>query len=119
MPIATITISSTGAISVSPDPISAVPGQSVVFEIQNNDNTKHRVSVLTSEFKKKKNNDKDDPMDLFVIFWTDVESNDVGAIVHHIRPGSHFGTPNGHKHEYKYTIHSSNGKLDPDIDINN
>src|SRR5437763_16533927 len=117
--VAQITIDASNNMTVSPDPITMNPDGHIVFEIVNNHSQLHRVSILAGEFKKKKNSDKDDPMDPFTLFWADVPANDVGAIVYHVRPQSHFGNPNGHKHEYKYTIHSSNGQLDPALEIDN
>ena len=116
--VAQITIGPGGAIGDPvPQPISTVPDVHIVFVITNNDAQKHRVSISPFEFKKKKNADPDDPMDQFTIWWADVEANDVGALMLHVKAQSHF--PPGHKSEYKYTIHSSNSKLDPDVEINN
>jgi|SRR5579885_2604495 hypothetical protein len=116
--VAQITIAPGGGIGDPvPQPISTVPNAHIVFVIANNDSQKHRVSIQPFEFKKKKNSDPDDPMDPFTNWWTDVEANDVGSLVLHVKPSAHF--PQGHKSEYKYTIHSSNSKLDPDVEINN
>jgi hypothetical protein len=117
--VAQIVIDASNNLTVNPDPITMGPDGHIVFEIINNHTQAHRVSILSGEFKKKKGSDKDDPMDPFTLFWADVAANDVGAIVYHVRPQSHFGTPNGHKHEYKYTIHWSNSQLDPALEIDN
>ena len=116
--VVTVTIDASDTL-LDPGLISTIPGSHIVFVVVNNGTSKHRVSIVPSEFRKKKNADKDDPLDPFSVFWADVEKNDVGAIVHQIRPQSHFGAPINHKHEYKYDIHWSNKTLDPDIQINN
>jgi len=116
--VVTVTIDAADKV-VDPGLITAVPGSTIVFVFENGGTTKHRVSISPFTFKKKKPTDKDDPIDSFALFWTDVEKDDIGAIVLHIRPPSHFGPHNGHQHAYKYDITSSNFTLDPDIQINN
>ena len=115
--VVTVTIDGTDKV-LDPGLITAVPDANIVFVFVNNGTTKHRVSISPFTFKKKKPSDKDGPIDPFALFWTDVEKNDMSAIVLRIRPKSHFGGP-GHRHEYKYDISSSNFTLDPDIQIDN
>jgi hypothetical protein len=113
-----LTIAPGGGIGTpSPNPIQTIPDVHILYVITNNDSKKHRVSIPQSEFKKKNSGDPDDPMDAFTVSWTDVEANDVGSIVLHVMPATHF--PSNHVSKYKYTIHSSNSKLDPDVEINN
>lgn len=114
-----IVIDPSNSLTVNTDPITMSPDAHIVFEIANNHSQLHRVSIVPAEFKKKKPSDKDDPLDPFTMFWADVPANDVGAIVLQVRPQGHFGPPTGHVHQYKYTIHWSNSKLDPDLEINN
>jgi hypothetical protein len=117
--IVQVVIDATNHVTVNRDPITMGPDSHIVFEIVNNHSQLHRVSIVPGEFKKKKPTDKDDPIDPFSVFWVDVPAADVGAIVLHVRPQAHFGNPNGHKHEYKYTIHWSNSQLDPALEIDN
>ena len=116
--VVNLVIDATGNIA-DPGTTPIVPDAHIVFVITNNHNQKHRVSVLPYEFKKKKPANPDDPMDPFTQFWADVEAKDIGAIVLRVRPSGHFGNPNGFKYGYKYIIHWSNSKLDPEIEINN
>jgi hypothetical protein len=114
----------------SPDPIPAVPGEYVVFIIDNQDTKKHKVSISPAEFKKKKATDPDDPIDPLAVSHADVDPGDTGAIVlrvkgkSHFKPGTkskkHQGVALGNSFTYKYTIRATgSAPLDPDIEINN
>jgi hypothetical protein len=122
--VATITIDESGAISVSPDPITTIPGKHIVFLIKNDHSHDHHVSVNPFNFQTRNGTDPgspDKPINVFVKFFDDVPAGDVGAFVLGVRDKDEFGgEPSGRVFKYKYTIKASDlPDKDPDIDINN
>jgi len=122
--VATITIDPSGNISVSPDPITTIPGKHIVFLIRNDQSRDHNVSVSPFHFDRKSGTDPnspDKPVSVFAKFFDDVPAKDVGAFILHVRDKDEFGgEPTGRVFLYKYTIAASDlPDKDPDIEINN
>ena len=116
--VVTISIDAAGAISVSPDTLETFPDKHIVFVIRNHHNHSHKVGVAPSDFKRKKNDDPDDPIKFTFKHADDVDPGDIGGITLHVKGKDKFGPPG--VYSYKYAVTASGlPDLDPSIDINN
>ena len=116
-----------------PDPISAAPGDYLVFVIENNDDDTHTVTIPPGKFKKK-TTEPEHPISSAAIDSAEIDPGGIGVILLHVKGKDHFKASRtkikgkkkkgphalAKKFKYKYTVEATDvPTLDPQIEINN